>query len=354
MPLEPVAISALSPVDADAYDRWHGGLPDGMIYGERRFASFVARAARGRVEHLIARRSNQIVGALPYAWREAEGVGIVANSLPWYGSHGGCWLSDPADQAVRRALLAALGERLRRLDPLFSSVILSPGEFMHLGDYRDCLSPDAEDDRIGQLSNLPEDGPDLEDRLFGGMEQKTRNLVRKSLKQGFRERADGREEDWRFLFDSHVANMGAIGGKAKSWEHFVGLHEAFPDARVSVALDGDRPVAALLLLSACRTVEYITPTALLEERSRQPLSFLILHGMCWAARAGLRRWNWGGTWRSQSSLHHFKAGWGATDAPYAYLAKASPAGRQALSERREELLAAFPYWYLYPFSAPPR
>ena len=347
--LADLRVDALTAEEFCTYDAWHDALPHGTIYGQRRFADFVANVAGGTAEHLVARRGQRIAGVLTFAWRSVAGLGAVLNSLPWYGSHGGCWLSDSEDHETRVALLARFAERRAEIDPLFSTVVMSPLEQPHLATYRAALKPDVEVDRIGQISSIPEPGPALEQRILAGFEGKTRNQVRKSLQQGFSVRAQGSDADWRFLWESHVVNMAAIGGQAKPWEHFVAIRRAFPDARLTTALDGNRPVAAMLLVPGNRSIEYITPTSLVEERSRQPLTFLIHHGMLWAAEAGFRRWNWGGTWRTQASLHHFKQGFGAADEPYSYLISGSVSGAELLASRSADLKTAFPYWYLFPF-----
>jgi lipid II:glycine glycyltransferase (peptidoglycan interpeptide bridge formation enzyme) len=144
-----------------------------------------------------------------------------------------------------------------------------------------------------------------------------------------------------------------MGGQAKPWEHFVALRECLEPAQrsLSVAMLDGRPAAALLLLFHGRTVEYLTPVIRHEYRARQPLSFLIYHGMVDAAGRGMASWNWGGTWESQESLHHFKAGWGADDHPYVYLIHATDGALASLRQNLARWREAFPFFYLVPFRA---
>ena len=109
--------------------------------------------------------------------------------------------------------------------------------------------------------------------------------------------------------------MSAIGGRAKPWGHFAAMRELIPAAWRQLfvtRLDGE-PVSAMLLFRFNQTVDNITPVIRHEFRSRQPLSFAIWHAMLDAVRSGFRWWNWGGTWETQQSLHHFKRGWGAAE-----------------------------------------
>jgi hypothetical protein len=250
-------------------------------------------------------------------------------------------------------LLSAYRDLVSLPDVLASTMIPTPAECASFGSaYLSVLPVRAGDGRIGQISRLPAYAEDIEEALLRQTRQKTRNLIRKSLKQGFCEIASDEEWAWRFLYKTHSGNMAAIGGKAKPWSHFLAIRRSFPAAwrRLTVAMLSGVPVAALLLLAYKDSVEYMTPTVMQEYRARQPLSFLIWHAMLHASRKGMTTWNWGGTWIDQTTLHHFKAGWGAEDHPYTYFVCASNDGLARLRKNKTELSMRFPYWYVYPYS----
>ena len=297
-------------------------------------------------------RDGEIAGCLPLLVDRDDELGAVVNSLPWYGSHGGCTIPGDDDGDVRTALLLALRKTLDDERLLTATVILTPFEEAARAQYEAVLRPTAFDARIGQMTPLPPADADPEAELERRLRQKTRNLVRKARRQEFEEVVTDEPWAWEFLERTHATGMAAMGGRAKPPEHFAALRDTVPREwrRLSVALLDERPVAALLLLVFNRTVEYVTPVVEVEHRPRQPLSFLIWNAMLEAARAGYAWWNWGGTWHSQDSLHHFKAGWGAEDLPYSYLVCAGEDGVARLRERRAAALERFPYYYLYPFA----
>ena len=335
------------------YSEFVREVPTSMIYGTLEFRAFLQGTVAGTPRYFVALRAEGIVGALPCFVASHERWGEVINSLPWYGSHGGCLVNAGDDGSVRAALLGRLAEVLAGPRVACATVILATAENAHLEEYCRAIAPTATDERVGQITALPDDGPDLEARLEKVCRQKTRNLVRKSLKQGFTIGVKDDDTAWRFLYDTHVENMTSIGGRAKPWAHFEAMRTAIPSAWRQLwltSLDG-RPVAAVLLFRFNRTVEYITPVIVHEFRSRQPLSFTIWHAMLDAVRSDYRWWNWGGTWASQVSLHHFKEGWGAIERPYTYVTKASPDALQGLHRDRQAMSDAFPYYFLYPFSA---
>jgi hypothetical protein len=347
-----IEVGELTPELEPAYARFIAADPRAMIYGTLEFREFLRRSVGGSPHYLVARRGHDIVGAMPYFVATHPEFGEVINSLPWYGSHGGCQVAGDAP-AARAMLLDRFQCAVTSSSVLFSTIVLTPGETAHLDEYRRALNPAAVDGRIGQVTELPEGGGDLERALESLCLQKTRNLVRKSRNQGFELALADTDEGWAFLYETHVENMRAIGGRAKPLAHFEAMRQSIPPAwrqLVQTRLEG-QPVASMLLFRFNRTVEYITPVIKHEFRSLQPLSFAIWHGMIDAVRSGFRYWNWGGTWASQTTLHHFKAGWGATDLPYNYVIHASPHARQIWQDRRAALVEAFPYYFLFPFEA---
>jgi hypothetical protein len=325
-----------------------------LIYPYPEFIAFLERATDTEATIILAEDAGGAVGALTYLTREQPGVGRILNSLPWYGSHGSC-VVDAAGRdadAIRCALLLAFRKASDEIDVLSSTMILSHEEEAFRSLYERAIEPTTTDIRVGQVTKLPANIGKEGETLLATFEQKTRNLVRKSLKQGFEECVTDDPAAWDFLHRIHTKNIEALKGAAKPRGHFEMLRQALPPSmrRLSLAMDGDTPVAALLLLFGGRTVEYVTPSIEVGARPRQPLSFLIWNGMREAIERGFTAWNWGGTWVGQPSLHHFKAGFGAEDRHYSYLIRASHKGLAELRRQRPRLGVLFPYFYTYPFA----
>ncbi len=339
--------------DASDYETLLKRCPGNLIYSSLPFLAFLTEVTGSRVALLLAIADGEIVGGLPYAVLDVPNAGRVINSLPWWGSHGSVALDRlrPDADDVRRALLEAFVETADDLNALSSTIILLPEEQASVDLYKSVLQPEVIDGRLGQITpfaaGLAATEADLE-RLF---QQKTRNLVRKGMKQGFSEVVSDEAWAWDFLHHVHEANISALGGRAKPRRHFELIGEVIPAdmRRLSIAMDGSEPVAAMLTLNFNGTVEYITPAVVVTQRSRQPLSFLIMHGMLDALRGGATSWNWGGTWLSQMSLHHFKAGFGAVDRPYTYLTRASREGKAFFRQHKNELGMLFPFFFTYPY-----
>jgi len=348
-----IQIEATSRPDPVAYAGLLDACDDTLIYATLDFHRFLTDAAGGEATYLLAWRDGRLSGAAVYFTRTLDSGLRLVNSLPWYGTHGGCIGLAAHDSALRAALARSLAAAVQAVEVIAGTVVLTPGESAHIDEYLSGFAPaPIVESRIGQITTLPAAPRDaIDDALFATVRQKTRNLVRKSLRQGFEERLDDSRDAWRLLHEVHAENMAAMGGKAKPWSHFEAMRDCLPPAsrRLSLAVLDGEPVAALLLLAFGTTVEYITPVIRAAHRERQPLSYLIWRGMQWAVAAGYRRWNWGGTWASQHTLHHFKAGWGADDAPYQYLVYASDDHRIPLRETLSAITQQAPYYYVYPY-----
>jgi hypothetical protein len=335
-----------------AYSEFVSRQESALIYSTLEYRDFLCNAVDGNAEYLVAVDDDGIAGVMPLFRLSHSEYGSVVNSLPWYGSHGSCLVEKGERGQVARTALLEAYRGVVASSALSSTIVLSPFEQQHLDTYLSIAPPTVTDRRTGQMTPLPLPGPDQAVALEKTILQKTRNLVRKSLRQNFSLEIDDTDSGWRFLYETHVENLAAIGGRAKPREHFEALRRSLPRQwqRLYTARQEGTPVAALLVLDFNRTTEYFTPVVKHEYRPLQPLSFLIWHAMLHSIEKRMKWWNWGGTWPTQRSLYHFKAGWGAVDFPYSYLIQASPEAVSLLKRELSALERAYRNYYLYPYS----
>lgn len=209
----------------------------------------------------------------------------------------------------RSALFDAYLGIVHEPDVLTAVLITNPFQKSAPERYRMALTPWYFEDRICQITPLPSSMPESEDALMAVYSKKTRNLVRKACKMDFHLEITDEDWGWKFLVRTHVENMHAIGGRHKPLSHFQAMRERIPvrHRRLSVALFGTEPVAAMLLLLFGNIVEYITPVIKHEYRSLQPLTRLVHDGMVFAARNHYAWWNWGGTWKTREFPPSFQS-----------------------------------------------
>lgn len=345
-------VDVLSSESLDEIDRIHQASAQPLVYGCARYIRFLLRALPNvRLLCPTVWDGDTAIGTLPLLEQTATDGRTVLNSLPFFGSHGGpCWRSTAKDPvAVQVRLLQAANEIAEEQRAISLTIVESPLQPM------DAAAAQAQglaiiDDRIGQFTSLPHDATDIEAALFDLYHVKTRNAVRKGQKlgQAFERRIDNAALNW--LQRVHEQSIVAMGGVPKSRAVFAELLAQFPldsQARLYIGTCNGTPASGLLVLLFGDTVEYFTPVVDEHYKDRQALSALIHHAMLETAGDGYRRWNWGGTWRSQEGVYRFKNRFGAHDLPYRYFHRLLDASLMA--EPPTAVRARFPYFYTFKY-----
>ena len=331
----------LTPHFAEPYEEFLLARPETLLFQSWRYQSMLIDLLGCSQQGLLALDdAGHIQAVLPLLAANGP-LGVVLNSLPYYGSNGALIGDDPA----ARAMLVAAYHNLVQAQGVAASTLienpLAPGG-------ADGIAYDLTDERIGQLTPLPAAG-DEKAALMQSFHHKTRNMVRKAEKRGVEVVVDN--EAMTFLMDVHQQNMREIGGLAKSRNFFVALPQYFrpgQDYRIYVARLGGEMIAAILVFFFNRTVEYYTPVVRKEYRDTQAISAVIFRAMCDASVQGYAWWNWGGTWLSQEGVYRFKSRWGTKDMPYRYFT--SVHNPEILKVSPAELLVWYPSFFTVPFS----
>jgi len=315
--------------------------PSTLVYQTLAYQNLLCEMLGARNETVVAYdHGDRICGAVPMLARDGP-WGTVCNSLPFYGSNGGVIARDAA---ARSALVSWYSEFANDANLASCTLITNP-----LADHAtEQVTHNRTDSRIGQLS--PIDVGDDADGLMKIFHYKTRNMIRKAEKSGVAISIDN--DAISFLRSTHNENLAALGGIPKPATFF----DLFPrhfiagrDYRIYTARIGDEVAAAVLLFYFNRTVEYFMPVILKDFRQQQPMSLLIYTAMIDAARNGYAWWNWGGTWLTQEGVHRFKSRWGTVERPYTYHVQLNRLDLESRS--RQEILDAYPYFYVLPFTA---
>lgn len=330
----------MQPQHEAAYECFVEAHPDAMLYHSLPYLRMLKSLLHDEPQAFLCfDDAGQLEGVLPF-FRHEGAHGPVYNSLPYYGSNGGVLAKSERTSAI---LLDAWNAMTS--DAGAATLVSNP---IAENDFREKIAHTLTDHRIGQFSDIAhlENHPE---KLLESFHYKTRNMVRKSQKQGFAVSIENGNSD--FLRRIHQENMQTIGGRPKSDDFFASFPVCFePDSqyRIWIARHEGEPVAALLLFYFRDMVEYYTPVIKAEWRDRQPLSLLIYEAMCDASRRGYRLWNWGGTWATQDGVYLFKKRWGARERNYTYFIRVNNA--LLYEQSRETLLAEYPDYFVLPFN----
>lgn len=348
-----ITVARLTEADFVEYGQLLARSSDSMLYHQPEYLTTIRAIAQPCALHLIGvRRRGKLIASMALFEKTAGDIAVI-NSLPYFGSHGDIVIADQEDQQVISRAVAHFLNQDSTFQAASAINIVAHPIRSWIGTVAAELSLAAWDERIGQISTLPaEREPEAAlAAILAGCHQKTRNLVRKGLRQGFTVTVSDSTEDWNEMIHHHRVGMERIGGRGKTTAEFEAIRANIPHGHMRqlfVARKDGEFAGALLNLYYRDWVEYFTPVAVEEFRADQVLSALIAHAMVSACGAGLRHWNWGGTWTSQAGVYHFKKGWGAIDHRYRYYGIARDA--RITATEPSELVQFFPYFYARPFS----
>ncbi len=271
----------------------------------------------------------------------------LANSLPYYGSHGGPF---GPDKEIYLELINKTYTYLKELD--VDSYFLSLGldnEFI-VENLNFLNKKIIVDSRIGQLTKLPKYSDSIKENLFNIFHTKTRNAIRKGLALDKVDIHLADDYELREIIYLHQENIKKLGGLPKEIDHFNKLIKKSKNGfkvRAKVAYINGDIAAGLIGLLNNNTYEYFTPALKEEFRDSQILSRVIFQEMEYASSLSIDNWNWGGTWESQEGVYRFKKRWGAKDLKYYYLLfEKNDKIKKYFSAGNKDL---FKYFYKYKF-----
>lgn len=324
-------VRALTAAEEPAYAAFLAGRPEALVFHSLPYRDLLCEHLGCRAEYLVAVDAGELRGALPVMWLEN-----VANSLPFFGSHGGV-LGD--DARATAALLDAWDERAT--DPGTAAATLVENPFavpLPREPAHDLL-----DERLNQATALRRPVLELAAPSAG------RN-VRRAAKEGVVAAVaqDGLAE----LAALHGEHMARIGGRAKDPAFFAAIPRHFARGRefdVYLAHAGGEIAAALLVFWAGEVTEYFCPAIAHAHRAAQPLAAILARAVEDARARGLAWWNWGGSRASQDGVRRFKRKWGARAVPYRYFCRVGD--RSLLDASPAELQARFGHFFVVPYGA---
>jgi hypothetical protein len=336
----------------DEVDQVHLASERPLVYGSGRYIRFLLKALPNvRFVCPVIREGTAIIAAIPLVIQEAQDGRTVVNSLPFFGSHGGpCWIDGAQDSAELQAqLLRASNSVADQCGAISMTVVENPFQLLDESvAYQQGFV--VVDDRIGQVTSLPDSSTDVEASLFALYHVKTRNAVRKGqkLNQTFDRRTDQIAIDWvQAVHEKSIREMGGVPKSRSTFDHLLSEFSMGSHARLYIGSCDDRMTSGLLILMFDDVIEYFTPVVDAAYKDQQALSALIHHAMIESSRDGYRLWNWGGTWRSQSGVHRFKHRFGARDLPYRYFHRVLD--KSSIEEPPSTFRELFPHSYVFKY-----
>jgi hypothetical protein len=330
-------IKKLEKKDYNEYELFVSKFSESLLYYSTKYKDFLEDLLDIESNYLmVVDESDNIQAVLPLMQKEGK-FGTIINTLPYYGSNGGVIAKD---NKARNILLNHYNELTNAVSG--ATYITNP-----LQENIENIESDIVDNRRSQWT--PIDFTDnVKENIMASYHSKTRNLVRKAMKLNVEIKIDNEQFD--FLYETHLDNLTLIGGKAKDKFFFKLVDKYFEkgeDYNIYVALLDGKKIGAVLLFYYNETVEYFTPAVVSEYRRYQPISLIVYKAMIEASNNNYKWWNWGGTWLTQDGVYHFKKRFGAVDKEYKYFIKIQ--NQEIYTSTKEELLEEYDNFYVVPF-----
>ena len=325
----------------EAYDRYLMGNSSSLFSYSSKYKNFLKDLLTCQEEYLVATGEADILGVLPLMYTEGE-KGRVYNSLPYYGSNGGV-IADNAD--AYQALVNSYNEIARSKTTISSTIVSNPFAQQDASH----IWHNHTDYRIGQFTNISFRSNHW-DEIISRIDPSARRNVSKAIREGVTVEIDSTQMEW--LGKTHQDNISAIGGLPKSDRFFELAPRHFSPAQdfdLYVAKKDGVVVAGLLIFYFNQTVEYFTPAIEEQYRSVQPLALILVTAMSDASRRGFKRWNWQGTWATQTGVYRFKKKFAALERKYHYYTQLNESSM--LNWPQADIISAFPNFFVVPFSA---
>lgn len=261
---------------------------------------------------------------LPLCFVKSRLFGRYLVSLPYINSSGVLASSNQAaNRVIDRAV--ALAEEL---DCRFL-------ELRHERPLEHSALTKTVSEKVHMRLALPQTVSDLRNRL----KAKVRNQVKKAEGQGF-SIAWGGEALLADFYQVFAQNMRDLGTPVFGRKLFAAILEGFPDsAEFCSVRDGNRPVAAALLIHGSESTEVPSASSLRSENSRNPNMLMYYHLLARAIERGQKVFDFGRS-TPDGPTYNFKKQWGAEPHPanWQYHIRKGDVGEMRPNNPKYELL----------------
>ena len=293
--------------------------------------------------YLVAFFEKKVAGFLPLRWRRGK-LGIVINSLPFFGPNGGPVLTNEGLNHVDEVMPQLASELHAFASEIGAVSIVCYTPFLYNAEvFEQAFSPDRAVDKFTQYLDL---------QGFTGWSAKIRHKsVGRAKSQGVNVRS-GTPHDIPVLLEIYHENYQRKGILLKPESYFYQVVEKLCPkgiARFTIAEWQERVVACLITIQTGKTVSYNVPCCKEAAQTTQANSLLIDESVRTLILQGYRFWNWESSPDKDHPVYKFKARWGSKEAYYKILIKYLRGTDAFWGLSAGEIASEYPYYFVIPF-----
>ena len=313
------------------------------FYQSSKHLSFLENILEIPPKFITVRESMDIVGVLPIFYKKTK-LGIVINSLPFFGSYGGV-ISQKNE--VKKIILKFLNDHLKELDILSTVIISNP--FEKTETYEKYFEYTEKVQRISQCIKIQNK---KSEEIWNNFEQRVRRGIRKAEKNSIvTEYSEPTKNILHDFYKNHVKNISSKNGAIKPKKFFECVKNNFEvseDYDILTAKYNEKTIANLLVFYSKPYTEYYMPAYDIENSHLQGTSLLIWESIKKSISRNMKYYNFGGTHKKHDSLYNFKKGWNTEDFIYNYYINADLDRLSSID--LDELKQEFDFFYVYNYN----
>ncbi len=339
------------------YDSLFESCPDAFIQQSTYWAEVIKDVGPDRPFFLLCTDDGQDVAGLPLFLFEPD-FGPILSSVPQAGPLGGVFVRPGLSLEKRNKAYACLLEKalgLARQNRCLALSIITNPFVQDLDLYKTYLAPDYILENFTQCADM---GGLVREGCLHLRNRKYRYNITRNLKKtasrsfsiGFGES----EDDLETWYDVHEKRHRQLGASPLPFSLFQNMFRQLrPQGKAHLLLvkDGDRIASGGFYVRHRNVMDVFMLSMNEDYADRAPNYHNTEHSILWAARQGVRFYNWQSSPSRKSGVYEYKKQWGAEDFGYYFLTKLFCPIEKLRSFGRQELQRCYAGHYVIPFAA---
>jgi hypothetical protein len=331
-------------IDFKNYEDFITHIPRSTFTSSSNHIKLLEKILNLEPKYVIVEKDNEIKGIMPF-FEKKNDLGLVINSLPFFGSHGGLISND---YEIDKMLISKFNEYANENDVL-SSVVISNPFVKNNTIYENYLNHNHVEKRFTQCTVLENENSES---MWKKFEKRTRWTIRKCEKNLIHVyKSPITSELSSNFYEIYKIGMKIKKGRLKPSNFFEHVKNNFifdKDYAVFVAEKNSLPIAYLLVFYHYPFAEYYMPAFDKNYSNYNATSMLIWKSIEDSLSKKLKFYNFGGTLIDQHSLYLFKRNWGSSDFYYNYYINANL--ERIKSVELDNLKSMYENFYVFSFS----
>jgi len=299
---------------------------------------------------LIAKDKNKIVGIFPL-FLYKNPLGNILQSNPYPGGYGGI-LTDYQDKEIIFKKFSEYALKIAKKNNCLTLTICTPPfeDKENLILYRKYFKPDFEKENFYQYI-------DLKNQLLNNTGSHFRNNLRRNLRKAEKENLQvffkDNERIFNQWYDIYKKRAKEINAELIPYNFLSSIRENLIETNnywLITAFKDKRQICGALYVGRGKVIDIFLLMMDSNYKNCQGNTLVIWESLKYFKRLGFEYFNWQSCSSRNSSVYHYKKGWGSEEGIHFYLTKVIGNLNQIKKHPLDEIKEAYKWHYLLPYS----